>query len=75
MHQMGGFDRTRVADVLDTSDDVVPLVVLALGRRDGTVRLAGPLAERETAARERLPRESLLVGITPAAADAAAAAA
>ena len=72
VHQLGGFDRARVADVLDASDDVVPLVVLALGRRDETVQLAEPFAARETAPRERLPREALLIGVTPAASTAAA---
>ncbi len=72
VHQLGGFDRSQVADVLDAPDGVVPLVVLALGRRDETVQLADPFAGRETAPRERLPREALLIDVTPLSTTAAA---
>ena len=58
--------------MLFVTTSVVPIVVLALGRRDETVRLTEPLAVREAAARERLPREALLIGITPVSSTSAA---
>jgi nitroreductase len=61
VHQMGGFARDRVAAALGTPEDVTPLVVVAVGRRAEPVRLAEPLLSRETAARERLPVDSLLL--------------
>jgi nitroreductase len=73
VHQMGGFDRNAVAAALDAEEGVTPLVVLAVGRRGSTSRLAEPLAGREAAPRERLPLDSLLLGVVPAEAGAAAA--
>jgi nitroreductase len=55
VHQMGGFDAERIAAVLAAPDTVTPLVVLAVGRRDESVRLPEPFATRESAARHRLP--------------------
>jgi nitroreductase len=69
VHQMGGFDRNRVAAVLG-APGVTPLVVLAVGRRDDVSRLPEPLATRETAARDRLPVESLLLAVQGASAGA-----
>ncbi|MGY1719269.1 nitroreductase family protein [Blastococcus sp. SYSU DS0552] len=61
VHQLGGFDRERVAALLDLPTAVVPLVVLALGRRDAEAELPEALAARERAARERLPLDALLM--------------
>ncbi|MGY1660923.1 nitroreductase family protein [Geodermatophilus sp. SYSU D00705] len=61
VHQLGGFDRDRVAALLATPDGVVPLVVLAVGRRDDEVQLGEPFASRESAARDRLPLDQLLL--------------
>jgi nitroreductase len=72
VHQLGGFDAARVAEVLDAGGSVVPLVVLAVDRHDGTVQLADHLAGRETAARERLPLEALLLAVEDPAASSAA---
>ncbi|MGY1845819.1 nitroreductase family protein [Blastococcus sp. SYSU DS1021] len=63
VHQLGGFDRERVAALLDLPTAVVPLVVLALGRRDAEAELPDALAARERAARERLPLDALLVPV------------
>jgi nitroreductase len=73
VHQLGGFDRDRVAALLAAPGAVTPLVVLALGRRDEAVQLAEPFASRETAARDRLPLDQLLLPLQPVAADTAAA--
>ena len=63
VHQLGGFDRDEVARVLACDEHVAPLVVLAVGVRDATLQLTEPLAARETAARERLPLEDLLLEV------------
>jgi nitroreductase len=62
VHQIGGFDRDRLTAVL-AADDVVPLVVIAVGLRDEPARLAEPFAQRETAARVRLPVGDLLLPV------------
>ena len=61
VHQLGGFDRDRVATLLDLPAAVVPLVVLTVGRRDGAAELPEALAARERTPRERLPLDSLLM--------------
>ncbi|SER25053.1 nitroreductase family protein [Lentzea albida] len=61
VHQMGGFDRDGLTSVLP--GDVTPLVVVAVGLRDEPTRLAESLAERETAARVRLPLDALLLTV------------
>jgi nitroreductase len=66
VHQLGGFDRERITAVLDAPPSVTPLVVLAVGRRDGSVRLAEPHASRELAARDRLPLQAMLLPVRPA---------
>jgi nitroreductase len=71
VHQMGGFDRDRIAALLAGSG-VTPLVVVAVGRRDEATRLAEPLASRETAARDRLPVEVLMLAVQSTPVTAAA---
>jgi nitroreductase len=63
LHQLGGFDRDRVATLLDLPAAVVPLVVLTVGRRDGAADLPEGLAARERAPRERLPLDALLLPV------------
>jgi nitroreductase len=63
VHQLGGFDRDRVRSVLAAPESVEPLVVLAVGRRDDTVELPEPFADREAAPRTRLPLDELLLGV------------
>lgn len=67
VHQIGGFDRAALAEVLDGPAAAVPLVVLAVGRHDPTVALPEPFLSRETAERTRLPLASLVVEVRPAA--------
>lgn len=72
VHQIGGFNAALLTELLD-SDDVTPLVVLAVGRRDEPATLAEPLAARERAPRERLNIDALQVtiaglGVVPAVA-------
>jgi nitroreductase len=65
VHQMGGFDRDRLADLIGAAG-VAPLVVAAVGRRAEPTRLIEPFAGREIAARDRLPVEQLLLPLRPA---------
>jgi len=61
LHQLGGFDRARVAALLALPAEVQPLVVLALGRHHEGAELPEALAAREVAPRERLPLDALLL--------------
>ena len=66
VHQLGGFDRARVADLL-VDPSLTPVVVVAIGRRDEERRLEEPFASRESAARDRLPLDELLLAVRPTA--------
>jgi nitroreductase len=61
VHQMGGFDVAAVRAEFGLGDILTPIVVLAIGRRDGTADLSEPLAARETAPRARQPLSDLLL--------------
>ncbi|MGY1858278.1 nitroreductase family protein [Modestobacter sp. SYSU DS0290] len=61
LHQLGGFDRDRVAALLQLPETVTPLVVLTVGRRDHAAELPEALAAREQAPRQRLPLDALLL--------------
>jgi nitroreductase len=63
VHQMGGFNRDRLAAALPPR--VTPVAVLAVGRRDNPARLTEPFAGREIAARERLPLDTLQLAVDP----------
>ncbi|MFY1632793.1 hypothetical protein ACN27F_05785 [Solwaraspora sp. WMMB335] len=65
VHQLGGFDRNRIAGLLAGPDGIVPLVVVAVGRRGEHIRLDEPYATRENAPRDRLPVADLLVALRP----------
>jgi nitroreductase len=73
LHQLGGFDRDRVAALLGLPEAVVPLVVLTVGRRDDAADLPDVLAARERAPRERLPLDALLLPLTADPAEQSAA--
>lgn len=72
VHQMGGFDRDRLAAALAGPPHVTPIAVLAVGRRDDPARLAEPFDGREVAARDRLPLEALQLNVDAGPAVAAA---
>jgi nitroreductase len=61
IHQMGGFDHDRVAELLRLPENVQPLVVLVVGQHDASVELDEPLASREAAERSRLPLDRLVL--------------
>ena len=64
-HQMAGFDAEAVQAAFGLTEGQQPAVVVAVGVPGGTP-LEGRLAERETAARSRLPVEQLLLPSEPA---------
>ena len=73
VHQMGGFDRERIGELLRLPRTITPLVVLVVGRHDADVELPEPLASREVAERQRLPLERLVLQLAGASEDRRAA--
>ncbi len=63
VHQLGGFDRDHLQEMLDGPGSLVPLVVLAVGRHDPEAVLGEPFAAREVADRTRLPLETLRLDV------------
>jgi nitroreductase len=63
VHQMGGFDAAAIRAEFGLGDTLTPVVVLAIGRRDGTADLPAPFAARETAPRTRRPVSDLLLPV------------
>jgi nitroreductase len=61
VHQMGGFDADAARSEFDLDTGLVPLVVLAVGRRDPDAELPEPFAARERAPRSREPLEGLVL--------------
>jgi nitroreductase len=65
-HQMTGFSKDVARSELSIPEELVPVVVIAVGEQDAPEKLSGPLAEREVAKRERLPLESIVLKGLPA---------
>jgi nitroreductase len=65
VHQMGGFDAAAVRAEFGLDATLTPVVILAIGRRDGTADLPEPLAAREAAPRTRQPVGDLLLPARP----------
>jgi nitroreductase len=65
-HQMTGFDKSVAQSALSITEDLTPVVVVAIGTQDAPEKLAGPLLERETAKRERLPLSTIVIKGLPA---------
>ena len=63
VHQMGGFDKAAAGQVLGLGDDLVPVVVAAVGRRDAPDRLPDDLRARETAPRSRRPLAETVLAV------------
>ena len=59
-HQMAGFNKSLARTNLALSDDLVPVIVIAIGKQDVPGKLSEQLAEREVAPRERLPLEAIV---------------
>jgi nitroreductase len=61
VHQMGGFDRQRVAERFRLNDSLRAMAVLAFGTWDPQAVLPEPFASRERAARSRIPLAELML--------------
>lgn len=64
-HQMTGFDRTQIAEVLGMATDLTPVVVIAVGKQDVPEKLEGPAAERELAPRVRKELSEIVIAGLP----------
>ena len=63
-HQMTGFDKDKARTNVEMPTELMPVVVIAIGKQDSHERLSGGLAEREVAPRERKSLEEIvLVGL------------
>ncbi|MEN9687696.1 MAG: hypothetical protein RL381_708 [Actinomycetota bacterium] len=65
-HQMTGFDKSLAKQALSMSAELAPVVAIAIGTQDVPEKLSGPLLERETAQRVRLPLSEIVVKGLPA---------
>ena len=72
VHQMGGFDAAAVRASFTLNGTLTPVVVLAVGRRDGAADLPEPFAAREATPRTRRPVSDLLLPTRPEPGRAAA---
>jgi len=61
-HQMAGFDATSARDALRIPDGYEPVAMIAVGYPGDANALPAPLAEREGAARQRRPLETIAFG-------------
>lgn len=61
VHQMGGYDRAKVSTDLGLSEDIAPVVLLAVGRVASPEQLEAPFMEREVAARQRHPLSDMVL--------------
>ena len=61
VHQMAGFSKEEASKLLEISQELVPVIVIAIGKQDVPEKLDGPLAEREVAPRQRLPLERIVI--------------
>ena len=65
-HQMTGFDKAVAQAELSVPAELVPVVVIAIGKQDAPEKLSGPLLEREQAKRERLSLTEIVIKGLPA---------
>ena len=63
-HQMTGFDKEKARTNVEMPTELVPVVVIAIGKQDSHEKLSAGLAEREVAPRGRKTLEEIvLVGL------------
>lgn len=60
-HQMAGFDKSAARTALSMPNELVPVIVVAIGKQDSPEKLDAALAEREVAPRVRLPLEEIVI--------------
>jgi len=64
-HQMTGFDKDKARTNLEMASELVPVVVIAIGKQDLPEKLPAAMAEREVAPRGRKPLEELVIAGLP----------
>jgi nitroreductase len=64
-HQMTGFDKDKARTNLEMASELVPVVVIAIGKQDAPEKLPAAMAEREVAPRDRKPLEELVIAGLP----------
>ena len=60
-HQMTGFDKDKARSNVEMASELVPVVVIAIGKEDSAEKLPTALAERELAPRGRKPLDEIVV--------------
>jgi nitroreductase len=60
-HQMTGFDKDKARTNVEMASELVPVVVIAIGKQDSHEKLPAGLAEREIAPRGRKTLEEIVV--------------
>jgi hypothetical protein len=58
---MTGFDKDKARSNVAMASELVPVVVIAIGKQDSAEKLPTALAERELAPRGRKPLEEIVV--------------
>lgn len=64
-HQMTGFDKDKARTNLEIASELVPVVVIAIGKQDVPEKLPAAMAEREVAPRGRKPLDELVIAGLP----------
>lgn len=64
-HQMTGFDKDKARTNLEMASELVPVVVIAIGKQDAPEKLPAAMAEREVAPRGRKSLEELVIAGLP----------
>ena len=60
-HQMTGFDKEKARSNVEMASELVPVVVIAIGKQDSAEKLPAALAERELAPRGRKSLDEIVV--------------
>ncbi|MBP7897817.1 MAG: nitroreductase family protein [Candidatus Planktophila sp.] len=60
-HQMTGFDKDKARSNVEMASELVPVVVIAIGKEDSAEKLPTALAERELAPRGRKSLDEIVV--------------
>lgn len=64
-HQMTGFDKEKARGNVEMASELVPVVVIAIGKQDSHEKLPAGLAEREIAPRGRKTLEEIVLAGLP----------
>ena len=64
-HQMTGFDKDKARENVSMVSELVPVVVIAIGKQDVPEKLPAAMAEREVAPRSRKSLDELVIAGLP----------